>query len=801
MVKDSLKKQLKAFPHFLDKSPDSNFYKIQSVFNNQFRKLDQAIFEVYESFKLDKRVLVWKDQNEPYVYTMRFSVSFPNLKSVKIYKNDELIYVDEFSYENNENNYEYSYEYDTRFDIDDDNNGVSEEGNSIMVEADIIPQDTFLLIVETYDEHIIKKGFPENDTPIINEKGERIYDVYDHDESLDELGVLNNIPRKQYVETNDYENTEPPFNDRLTEDDYHYIQRQLTYLQLIQNVPLPVAEIFKLYGLPATMLNRERLLLKMFDLNKEGRFIEHDGDLYVDSWVPEPWEHKDGFCKNIDNLGQLFFVSANTVNPKKFTEVIFNFNILNIYGQPVDVEYSVEILLNDIPIKTCSNSSFKISTDDLDEININHFKFIAHNNEGDVIGEQELEINVKGCNDGDFYVRYDGDDNNDGSKESPFFTLKKAVDSLNSNQDLIVVSGEIYLDDLHVINKSCTILGCNNGTITSPLNHNKFFNIFKDTQVTLSDLTLSHNYAVHYSKNNTFINKNNELDNFETVIIHGGLPVLTLTANQENYYHLYDNVVLSFSLNSLAGNPLKFTPLDLFIDDEFFTTVFTDINGNGSIILNNQNINPFTTNYMLKFKEIDVFYENTIEKIVNNTKTTPRIDRKYGPLLELSGESEVAADLYENGELIHNASFEDHTLTVNYLPSYGEHIVYFSEDGIHVIKEWVVNSRFYISDLDVPYLVTDVEIEDDGELYVTFTPLADFNKVTDLEDVIVNLELTNGKLYKEHFNLTNTDSGEGDEICPEDLVNLQNAIVDVSMDDGRLEIERINTIILEEERE
>ena len=142
MVKDSLKKQLKAFPHFLDKSSDSNFYKIQSVFNNQFRKLDQAIFEVYESFKLDKRVLVWKDQNEPYVYTMRFSVSFPNLKSVKIYKNDELIYVDEFSYENNVNNSEYSYEYDTRFDIDDDNNGVSEEGNSIMVEADIIPQDT-----------------------------------------------------------------------------------------------------------------------------------------------------------------------------------------------------------------------------------------------------------------------------------------------------------------------------------------------------------------------------------------------------------------------------------------------------------------------------------------------------------------------------------------------------------------------------------------------------------------------------------------------------------------------------------
>ena len=798
MVKDSLKKQLKAFPHFLDKSSDSNFYKIQSVFNNQFRKLDQAIFEVYESFKLDKRVLVWKDQNEPYVYTMRFSVSFPNLKSVKIYKNDELIYVDEFSYENNVNNSEYSYEYDTRFDIDDDNNGVSEEGNSIMVEADIIPQDTFLIIVETYDEHIIKKGFPENDTPIINEKGERVYDVYDHDESLDELGVLNNIPRKQYIPTTDYENTEPPFNDRLTEDDYHYMKRQLAYLQLIQNVPLPVAEIFKLYGIEATMLNRERLLLKMFDLKKHG-YMEYGGDLYVDSWVPEPWEHKDGFCKNLDERGKFFFVKANTVRPPKFSEVIFYFSLMDMYGESLDYDCTIDIYLDGEPLQLeYTDSSYTISTDNLNEIEPNLFRFIAKTNE-DIIGEQEIIINVKGCNDGDFYVTSEGDDENDGSKDAPFASIKKALDSVNENQNLIIIGGEVILDDLNLIKQNCTIMGCNNGTIISPLEHNRFFNIFKDITVNLTDLILSHNYAEHYSRKSILINKNKELENYETVILHGGLPVLTLEANQDEYYHLYDNVILSFSLNSKAGNPLKYTILEFYINNELFGNVRTDAEGNGEILLNNQSITPVSFDYKLKFNETDVFYENTIEKTVVLDKTTPRIDRKWGPFLEVTAEYDKPADLYENGSLIHDGFYEEGIVKVNYRPGYGEKVVYFSEDGIQVIKEWVVNSRFYISDLDVPYLVTNVEINDIGELYVTFTPLSDFTKVQDLRNVIVNLELEGGLLYKEYFTVTNLDTLEGNEIYPEDLINLKRAIVNVTLDDGNLEIERIDTIIIDEE--
>lgn len=791
MVKDSLKNLLKTFPYFFDKTPDSNFYKVQEVFNNQFQKANQSLFETYESFKLNKSVFVWKEQNESYVYTIHFVANFPNLKSVKIYKNDELIYSDDFNYDDNVNTFAYDYEYDTRLDIVNIN------------EADIIPQDKFLLTAETYDEHTIKKGFPENDT--------FIGDDYDHDVSLDEHGVLNNIPRKNYIETNDYENTEPKFNDRLTEDDYHYMKRQFEYLQLIQKVPLPIAEIYKLYGIPASLENRERLLLKMFDIYKHGHMtddrVDENGNyiakgdrLYVDRWEPEPWEHKDGFCEKLDDFGQIFFVNANNVNPKKFSDVIFTFNFLNIYGQNVDIEYAVDIYLDgDILEPDYHFSTFKINTENLDELNVNLFKFFAKNNEGEIIGEQEIEINVKGCNDADFYVRADGDDRNPGSKDEPFATIGKAISCINTYENMIVISGDVNLDYLYVIPCDCTILGCNNGTIKSILPHNKFFNVARGIEVTLSDLSLFKDYAVHYSKVDTFVNKNNDYNNFETILLHGGLPVLSLTANQDNYYHIYDNVILDFTAFSMAGNPIIGMELDLYIDDEYYTTLITDDDGSGSIILNNQSGTPFDVNYKLLFNETSVFYENTIEELVHLTKNTPRIDRKYGPLLELETSSEEPLDLYENGELLHEAVFEDDAVSVTYSPEYGEHIVYFSDDGIHVFKEWIVNSRFYISDLDVPYLVTDVEVNNDGELYATFTPLSDFMKVSDLENVIVNLELEDGKLYKEYFQLTNIDSGDGNEICPVDLVNLQQAIVDVVMDDGKLEIERIDTIILEEE--
>lgn len=802
MPKDSLKKLLKEFPYFFDKRPGSNFYKTHEVFNNRFKDIYQTLFKVYESFKLEKRLFIWKEQSEPYVYIIHFVCKFPNLKSAKIFKNQELIYSEEFEFDENISAFDYNYEYDTRFDLVDEMVDESEEEISIERVPDIIPQDEFLFEIETYDEYIIKKGFPENDTHQGNE--------FDHDESLDEIGVLNNCPRKEYIETLDYENTEPKFNDRLSEDDYHYMKRMLHYLVLINTVPLPVAEIWKLYGIDATMLNRERLLLKMFDIENEnythyydnstdenGEYIQKGDRLFVGNWIPERNDHKDGFSKCI-KTDVLFFVGANNFNPKKFSILEFYFNFLDGFAEPVHfTDFTIEIYINDVFKENCTDFTYRINTEELSEIDVNRFKFIAKDSNGKIIGEREVEIHVKGCNDGDFYVTANGNDSNDGSKEHPFATLGKAISKLSSTQNLIIIGGTVVLDDLHVVSIPCTIMGCNNGTLISYRNDNRFLNVAKDNNVTLTDLNLSHNYAISYFKSENYENNNESYSNLETVIIHGGLPVLTLTANQDNYYHLYDNVILNCNLKSLKNNPIKNTRLQLFIDDEFHSNLITNNNGDVRIVLHFENNNPLDHTFKFKFNETDVFWENTVEQLVNFRKTTPRINRLYGRLLTLNTEYSDHVDLYENGIMRKSASIENSCV---YLPDYGEHIVYFSEDGIHVVEECVINSRFYISDLNVPSLVTDVEITNEGDLIVTKTPLSEFTKLQDLEDVLVDLSLENNRLYKASFVASNLDGLNGNEIYPEDLVNMQQAIVNVTLDnEGKLELERISTIVIEEE--
>ena len=70
MPKDSLKRLLDMFPYFFNKESTSNFYKSQSVTNNRFQDIYQSLFDVYESFHLQKRCYIWKEQNAAYNYVI-----------------------------------------------------------------------------------------------------------------------------------------------------------------------------------------------------------------------------------------------------------------------------------------------------------------------------------------------------------------------------------------------------------------------------------------------------------------------------------------------------------------------------------------------------------------------------------------------------------------------------------------------------------------------------------------------------------------------------------------------------------
>lgn len=144
----NLKELLKHYPNFLDKSPTSNHYRVNSVLNNQYNRLKTNIENLRLSRDINRPIFIWKEQNVENEYTIHFKVNMSLIRSVKIYiidpltQNYNIINSEDFSYES-ETNY-YTYDFVDTCDT-------------------IIPVFHFLICVYTWDEFFIAKGFPEND--------------------------------------------------------------------------------------------------------------------------------------------------------------------------------------------------------------------------------------------------------------------------------------------------------------------------------------------------------------------------------------------------------------------------------------------------------------------------------------------------------------------------------------------------------------------------------------------------------------------------------------------------------------
>ena len=565
-------------------------------------------------------LLVWRVNKATDDDTIRYSVNvkatYTYLKSVTVYKNDTVIHTKSYSSSSNETVFEYEYNnvYTAPASTDDSEELTSVDDvfkvivtrytstdNNITKflpseEASYIPEDLFLLEVETYDEYTYQKGFPENDTSFNKEKTfwddyvahhededyplkHLTYDPYDHDLSLDYMGYLNNIPRKEYIEIDtleEYYSSEPAFNNRRSEDDYHYMKRMLEYNLRLFDTPAPVLEIWKLYGLDdVDMVNREHLLLKMFDITKHDHHVETRTHpcfpdktyetLIVDGWVPEPWEHKDQFFLEASKLGEYFFAEANTVRPVKNRPVTFTFKFLNSLAEDISKDYLVDIYLNDtLIVSDVTSSQWICSADLLDEYNDNVFLFVGKTPERE-IGRVEITVVVRGCTDADFFVRASGSDTNDGSRSKPFKTIRKALDSVTSVLDLIAVVGEVTVNNIERVPKSCTLLGCKDGNITpkiintnpseklnssgsyDKLNTSRFFNVAQDQTLIIQDIQFKTTEPFTTTIETVDFTNENPIDETETVLMYNmdyGLPV---------YDSLQTKFIKNLTLNNSTG--------------------------------------------------------------------------------------------------------------------------------------------------------------------------------------------------------------------------------------------------------
>lgn len=498
-MKDSLKKLMSMFPWFFDKSKTSNFHKSQDVTNRRFQELANDLFKIYESFHLNKRLLVWREQTENHNYVINFVANFPYLKQVTIYKKntsdiESVICSESFNYEDNASSFEYSYNHSTL----DDN----------YPENIVIPPDSFRIKVETWDEHILEKGYPENDIFQGN--------VFDHDHSLDIIGESNDIPRKEYIDPDLispdlYPATEPPWNNCGTEDDYHYMKRMIEYARRLHTTPAPVLEIWKLYGIEARMENRERLLLKVFDEDR------HDG---LD-WAPMPWEHKDTFCNYSQIEGIYFMVQYSTNTPTRYQTIKLDFLLVNSYGDNIaDDSYFFDIYVEGAILKMDLNQLYyHLQASLLPRDRISVIRVDCKDSSGKLVGTVEFNVKIIGCDDSTFFVSTTGSDNNDGlTRATAFKTLQKACNSLQTDNGLIgVLSGNYTITDKVAVPHSVLILGCGTVVIENTTD-NCFFRLAPAKTLELQEIQLRYDEDTHVITQGIWINNNEE--EYVNVITH-----------------------------------------------------------------------------------------------------------------------------------------------------------------------------------------------------------------------------------------------------------------------------------------
>ena len=171
------------YPHFFDKSNDSNFTKHLEVVAKQQQDIRHKVKSIEWSRILEKPLQLWKTQSEPYKYDMHFKVQVPYLKEINVYKNpilnddEEIVHFEAVSDSDDELgrviHATFDYEDDIKF-FEKAIEGIetniykytqveTPEGIIDIPRRRIVPNDTYVLEVITWDDYRFIKGYPEND--------------------------------------------------------------------------------------------------------------------------------------------------------------------------------------------------------------------------------------------------------------------------------------------------------------------------------------------------------------------------------------------------------------------------------------------------------------------------------------------------------------------------------------------------------------------------------------------------------------------------------------------------------------
>lgn len=651
----SFESLLSKFPYFLNKNWDSNFSKSERVFNTEFKKVYNNLYDVYLASKLRKHVLIWKEQNSGYNYDMYFAVSFPNLKSVCITEHyiklvSQEVVLDDGSIKINESMQEISKDiYTETFNYDDFVNHFEYLHSN--TSQTIIPTEKYTITIETWDEYTTTKGFPEN--PII------VGDEYDHDYSLDAFGEYFRCPRRTYneVKTSQYPDTIPAYDNQVTEDDYHYMQRLLYYATHLNDTPLPVLEIFKLFSITdAQLLNRSRLICRMTDTSKH-----MENGVYNRGWIPQRWEHKDRWCEGLsDDL--FLFANVNNNNLLEGQKFNFTFKILNSKGEEVynNNTYNTisETIIEEsekpyiiVPYKNNklfkeglflnSNETWSLKTEDINNMDSTFifkcFKtiedaqkdttpdLIIHEND---LTSEEIYITVKGCNSADWYVDAENgnDTNNGNSKTTAFKTLKQALSHVGGEKNIISLLNGTYNLTPENITENTTITSCPEYNPIITCSDPTFFRVYQNASLTLKNIQLNYKCCDLYSKFTVFKNENNVNYPLNVKVNSKFCLISTsivLNKPSETEWEAFTEYLLTGELMStedVSGETVKLLRNNVVVDE-------TTVDNTGAFSFNiNTGANTGDVEYQVIHEKSNKFCNSISEPLLMNIKkTTPEL--------------------------------------------------------------------------------------------------------------------------------------------------------------------------------
>lgn len=646
-MRNSLNQLLEKFPYFLDRSKESNFYKSEWVFNEWFKEVYNDLFITYCSHKLSKPLLIWKTQEANYEYGINFAVVLDNLKTVIIYKNGVEIYREDYQEQEEVGSFYYLHE-DTSTEIiphdsyllyaesyneyslmkgypeNDDaefinTTSTTNADGSIdlniqtsapeLQEVQIRVDDSE---VETYYENI-NKTYTISEPNLYNtyyihiDTGEDIVyyekrwnklDSYCHDSSLDELGIQYSMPRKKYSyshyhdgwKNTYYPKTEPPWNNRYTEDDYHYMNRIIGYTSAYHTTPLPVLELWKLFGIESTMENRNDLLCKMYE-----------EALHNENWIPDDdFSHKNlqYVEEDPEDALRLLYVGVDNSTPFEGTPVNFDLTLYNRYFDVLDMLGVLEVYernnegvlklidtINDAPLNKWVYDTNK-SGGSTHAFVFRYYNTIEEYNLKEVTAESdEVYIQILGCDDADIFVSPEGDDSNAGTASKPVKTLERAMELVEDSKNIVFLSkGEYNLSNTLAVFKSCTIAHCYNGSsnIISP--RQEIFNISPNTILNLVNIDSWYNNSLYSAVLDTHSNTSKTgLNHF--VIVNGEntrIPVVFMVDTKK--CRVGSECILKGTLKTEAGAIVSGKEVKVSMADEEYTAT-TDSKGEFSISL------------------------------------------------------------------------------------------------------------------------------------------------------------------------------------------------------------------------